>query len=79
MSSKISDLAHCVPPTYPKVKEWSTKVEWKIGRIAVKSEIIASFKINNDTSTFRKVLPYITQQLSLSNTGGNLEPTVLSK
>ena len=54
-------------------------MECKKGRIAVKSEIIASFNINNDTSTFRKVLPYITQQLSLSNTGGNLEPTVLSK
>ena len=55
-------------------------MEWKIGRIAVKSEIIASFKHNNNnTSTFRKVLPYITQQLPLSNIGGNLEPTVLSK
>ena len=54
-------------------------MEWKIGRIAVKSEIIASLKHNNNARTFRKVLPYITQQLSLSNTGGNLEPTVLSK
>ena len=55
-------------PTYPKIKEWSTKVEWKIGRIAVKSEIIASLKNNNNTSTFRKVLPYVTQQITLRYT-----------